>query len=151
MIHRHDAPIFSRITGTGSYLPPQRVTNAELADATGGRGIETSDEWIVERTGIRARHFAAPDVAASDLGAARRRAHALEAAGCDAARHRPDHRRHLDARHGVPVVPPRILQHKLGIAGCAGVRRAGRVQRLRLRADGRGLDDQAPAPRRARW
>jgi 3-oxoacyl-[acyl-carrier-protein] synthase-3 len=50
---------FSRITGTGSYLPPRRVTNAELATELATRGIETSDQWIVERTGIRARHFAA--------------------------------------------------------------------------------------------
>ena len=59
---------YSRITGTGSYLPPRRLTNAALVAELGQRGIETSDEWIVERTGIRARHFAAPDVTASDLG-----------------------------------------------------------------------------------
>ena len=53
---------YSRITGTGSYLPPRRLTNADLVAELGQRGIETSDEWIVERTGIRARHFAAPDV-----------------------------------------------------------------------------------------
>jgi 3-oxoacyl-[acyl-carrier-protein] synthase III len=58
---------FSRITGTGSYLPPKRITNAELAAQLAQDGIETSDEWIVERTGIRARHFAAADVNASDL------------------------------------------------------------------------------------
>jgi hypothetical protein len=51
---------YSRITGTGSYLPPRRVTNDDLAAELAQRGIETSDEWIVERTGIRARHFAAP-------------------------------------------------------------------------------------------
>ena len=51
---------YSRIAGTGSYLPPRRVTNADLAAELGERGIETSDDWIVERTGIRARHFAAP-------------------------------------------------------------------------------------------
>ena len=68
---------YSRITGTGSYLPPRRLTNADLAAELAARGVETSDEWIVERTGIRARHFAAPDVTASDLGAeAARRAHA---------------------------------------------------------------------------
>ena len=58
---------YSRITGTGSYLPPRRVTNADLAAQLAKDGIETSDDWIVERTGIHARHFAAPDVAASDL------------------------------------------------------------------------------------
>lgn len=71
---------YSRITGTGSYLPPERLTNEALAQRLARDGIETSDEWIVERTGIRARHFAAPDVAASDLAVEAAR-HALEAAG----------------------------------------------------------------------
>src|SRR6266542_1697877 len=71
---------FSRITGTGSYLPPRRVTNADLAAELAAKGIETSDEWIVERTGIRARHFAAPGVTTSDLGAEAAR-RAIEAAG----------------------------------------------------------------------
>src|SRR6478735_12566343 len=75
---------YSRITGTGSYLPPRRVTNADLAAQLAANGIETSDQWIIERTGIRARHFAAPEVSSSDLGleAAKR---ALEAAGRSAA------------------------------------------------------------------
>ena len=58
---------YSRIVGTGSYLPPERLSNADLAARLARDGIETSDEWIVERTGIRFRHFAAPDVASSDL------------------------------------------------------------------------------------
>jgi 3-oxoacyl-[acyl-carrier-protein] synthase-3 len=58
---------YSRITGTGSMLPPRRVTNAELAAELAGRGLETSDDWIVERTGIRARHFADAQTSASDL------------------------------------------------------------------------------------
>ena len=49
--------VYSRITGTGSYLPPRRVSNADLAAELAQRGLETSDDWIVERTGIRARHF----------------------------------------------------------------------------------------------
>ncbi len=61
------APKYSRITGTGSYLPPNKLSNADLAARLAKDGIETSSEWIVERTGIHARHFAAPDVAASDL------------------------------------------------------------------------------------
>jgi len=75
---------YSRITGTGSFLPPNRLTNQALADRLAADGIETSDEWIVERTGIRARHFAAADVTSSDLAteAARR---ALAAANVDAA------------------------------------------------------------------
>lgn len=56
--------IHSRITGTGSYLPGEPISNAALIAA---RGIDSSDEWISERTGIRARHFAPVGVAASDL------------------------------------------------------------------------------------
>jgi 3-oxoacyl-[acyl-carrier-protein] synthase-3 len=73
-------PRYSRIAGTGSMLPPRRVTNADLAADLASRGIETSDAWITERTGIKARHFAAADVTSSDLGTAAAR-HALEAAG----------------------------------------------------------------------
>ncbi len=65
----------ARIAGTGSYAPERVLTNADLE-----RMVETSDEWIIERTGIRERHLAAPGEACSDLGtkAAER---ALEAAG----------------------------------------------------------------------
>ncbi|MCK6426350.1 MAG: ketoacyl-ACP synthase III [Burkholderiaceae bacterium] len=73
-------PRHSRIAGTGSALPPRRVDNVELAAELAERGIDTSDAWIVERTGIRARHFAAPEVNASDLAVQAAR-HALEAAG----------------------------------------------------------------------
>ncbi len=107
---------YSRITGTGSFLPPRRVTNAELAVELAARGVETSDDWIVERTGIRARHFAEPDVTSSDLGveAARR---AMEAAGVQA----QDIDLVIVATSTPDMVFPSaacILQHKLGIAGC---------------------------------
>ncbi len=59
--------LFSRITGTGSFLPPRRLTNADLVAELASQGVETSDDWIVERTGIHARHFAASDVGSSDL------------------------------------------------------------------------------------
>ena len=74
---------YSRITGTGSYLPPRRLSNADLVTELAATGVETSDSWIVERTGIRARHFAGPEVACSDLAfeASRR---ALQAAGLGA-------------------------------------------------------------------
>jgi 3-oxoacyl-[acyl-carrier-protein] synthase III len=75
---------YARITGTGSMLPAARWTNAELAARLAADGIETSDEWIVERTGIRNRHFAADDQVCSDLAATAAR-HALEAAGRSAA------------------------------------------------------------------
>jgi 3-oxoacyl-[acyl-carrier-protein] synthase III len=108
---------YSRITGTGSYLPPRRVTNADLAAELATRGVETSDQWIVERTGIRARHFAAPDVATSDLGVQAAR-QALEAAGVKAG----DIDLIIVATSTPDMVFPSaacILQNKLGIAGCA--------------------------------
>lgn len=74
---------YSRITGTGSYLPPHRLTNAELVAELATKGVETSDEWIVDRTGIRARHFAAPDVSSSDLATEAARS-AMQAAGVKA-------------------------------------------------------------------
>ena len=69
----------SAITGVGSYLPEQIVTNADLAEI-----VDTSDEWIVERTGIRQRHKAREDQPTSDLAveAAKK---ALEDAGRTAA------------------------------------------------------------------
>jgi len=73
-------PIYSRITGTGSALPLKAVSNAELARDLAARGVETSDEWIVTRTGIRQRHLAEPGVNTADLGARAARA-ALLAAG----------------------------------------------------------------------
>ena len=108
---------YSRISGTGSYLPPRRVTNADLAAELAASGVETSDDWIVERTGIRARHFAAPDVTASDLAAHAAR-HALESAGIAAS----DIDLIIVATSTPDMVFPSaacILQNKLGIAGCA--------------------------------
>lgn len=74
--------IYSRVLGTGSYLPPGRVTNQELADRLAQQGIETSDEWIVARTGIHARHFAESNVTTSDLALAAAQ-RAIEAADID--------------------------------------------------------------------
>jgi len=59
--------IYGKIIGTGSYLPPRRVTNDELAATLAATGVETSDEWIQTRSGIVARHYAAADVQSSDL------------------------------------------------------------------------------------
>ena len=59
--------VFSRIVGTGSYLPPRRLSNADLVAELAAKGVESSDEWIVERTGIRARYFADEGVFSSDL------------------------------------------------------------------------------------
>ncbi|WP_395667640.1 beta-ketoacyl-ACP synthase III [Rhodoferax sp.] len=71
---------YSRITGTGSYLPPHRLTNADLVLQLAAQGVESSDDWIVERTGIRARHFVADGIFSSDL-ALEACKKALEAAG----------------------------------------------------------------------
>jgi len=69
---------YSRIVGTGSYLPKRIVTNRELEDR-----IETSDDWIVSRTGIEARHVAADDELTSDLALHAAR-NAMTAAGVTA-------------------------------------------------------------------
>ncbi|WP_296490042.1 beta-ketoacyl-ACP synthase III [Rhodoferax sp.] len=75
--------IYSRITGTGSCLPTRRLTNADLVAQLATQGIESSDDWIVERTGIRARHFADAGVFSSDLALVAS-TNALQAAGVDA-------------------------------------------------------------------
>ncbi len=107
---------YSRITGTGSYLPPRRLTNADLAAELATQGVETSDDWIVERTGIHARHFAASDVCCSDLGVEAAK-NALEAAGL-----KPSDIDLIIVATSTPdmVFPSAacILQNKLGIAGC---------------------------------
>lgn len=103
---------YARIAGTGSYLPDNIVTNADLADK-----VETSDEWIRERTGIRQRHIALPGQTTGDLAfeAATR---ALEAAGVAASE--------IDLLVLGTTTPDIIfpstaclLQHRLGANGCA--------------------------------
>ena len=109
--------IYSRITGTGSYLPPRKLTNADLVAELAAQGVETSDDWIVERTGIRARHFADPDMCSSDLGLEAAR-HALEAANL-----KPEDIDLIIVATSTPdmVFPSTacILQNKLGANGCA--------------------------------
>ena len=110
-------PRYSRIAGTGSYLPPNRVSNEALAAQLARDGVETSDDWIVERTGIRARYFAAPDVTSSELAVHAAR-HALEAAGRTAA----DIDLIIVATSTPDMVFPStacILQNKLGAFGAA--------------------------------
>jgi 3-oxoacyl-[acyl-carrier-protein] synthase-3 len=74
------SPIRSRLLGTGSHLPPRRLSNADLVAQLAQDGVETSDQWIVERTGIQARHFVDPEVKTSDL-ALEASQRALQAAG----------------------------------------------------------------------
>ena len=110
------SPRFTRITGTGSCLPPRRLTNAELASELAAQGVETNDDWIVERTGIRARHFVADGVNASDLAVTAAQ-NALAAAGMTGA----DIDLIIVATSTPDMVFPStacIVQHKLGIAGC---------------------------------
>ena len=109
-------PRYTRIIGTGSYLPPHRLSNADLVRQLAAQGVETSDEWIVERTGIRARHFVDDGVNASDLAVQAAR-HALEAAGC-----RADELDLIIVATSTPdmVFPSTaaIVQRKLGVHGC---------------------------------
>ena len=103
--------IYSRIAGTGSYLPPRVMTNAEFAAR-----LDTSDAWIRERTGIVQRHIAEKSQASSDLALEASR-HALDAAGLKAndidliivATSTPDY-----------IFPSTacLLQAKLGVKGC---------------------------------
>ncbi len=104
--------LYSRIAGTGSYLPDKVVTNADLE-----KFVETSDEWIRTRTGIRERRMAADGETTGDLAfhAATR---ALEAAGVQASE--------LDLIVLGTTTPDIIfpstaclLQHRLGANGCA--------------------------------
>jgi 3-oxoacyl-[acyl-carrier-protein] synthase-3 len=105
--------IYSRIIGTGSYLPPRVMTNHDFA----ARGLDTSDEWIRERTGIVQRHIADESQASSDLAleASRR---ALESSGLNA--------NQVDLIVVATSTPDFIfpstaclLQAKLGVKGCA--------------------------------
>ena len=108
--------IYSRITGTGRYLPPRRLSNADLVAQLASQGIESSDEWIVERTGIRARHFVDEGVGSSDLGAEAAR-RAMAAAGCQPS----DIDLIIVATSTPDMVFPStaaLLQNKLGIVGC---------------------------------
>ena len=109
--HSHTPRIYARIAGTGSYLPQRVLTNEELS-----RRVDTSDEWIAARTGIRQRHIAAEGETTGDLGyhAAVR---ALESAGVDA--------RELDLIVLGTTTPDLVfpstaclIQHRLGAAGC---------------------------------
>ncbi len=103
--------MFSRIVGTGSYLPDRVLTNDELA-----RTVDTSDEWIRSRTGIRSRHIAAEGQLASDLALSASQ-RALQASGLTPA----DVDLIIVATTTPDVIFPStacILQSKLGVAGC---------------------------------
>lgn len=114
--------LYSKIVGTGGCLPPKRVTNLDLAEQLAKNGIETSDEWIVSRSGISARHYAEEGVKSSDLAVEASRK-ALEMAGLQAddidliiiATSTPDH------IGGFPSTAC-VVQQKLNIKnGCAAL------------------------------
>ncbi|WP_308788908.1 beta-ketoacyl-ACP synthase III [Telluria aromaticivorans] len=108
--------LYSKITGTGSYLPANRVTNDQLATQLAAKGVETSDEWIVSRSGISCRHYAAIEENSSDL-AVHAALKALEMAGKQpgdielviVASSTPDY-------HGSFPSTACIVQQKLGMA-----------------------------------
>jgi len=104
--------IFSRIAGTGSFLPAKVLTNADLE-----KMVDTSDEWILDRTGIRERHVAVDGETTCDLSeqAARR---AIDSAGLDP--------KDIDLIVVATTTPDRVfpstaclLQERLDIHGCA--------------------------------
>jgi 3-oxoacyl-[acyl-carrier-protein] synthase-3 len=102
---------YSRITGTGSYLPEKIVTNVDLE-----KTMDTSDEWIRERTGIHRRHIAAGDEKCSDMALAAA-LQAIDMAGIEAT--------DIDLIIVATVTPDKvfpstacILQRRLGINGC---------------------------------
>ncbi len=102
---------FAKIAGTGSYLPERILTNAELESM-----VDTTDEWIVARTGIKERHIAAEGEFTSDLASQAAR-NAIESAGINSAE--------IDLIIVATTTPDKIfpsvatmVQHKLGIAGC---------------------------------
>lgn len=114
--------IYGKIIGTGSYLPPRRLTNEDMTALLAEKGVETSDEWIRTRSGIAARHYVDEGVYSSDLGAQAAK-NALEKAGCDAddidmiicATTTPDN------FGGFPSTAC-VIQHKLGIkSNCAAM------------------------------
>ena len=103
--------MYARVIGTGSYLPEKIVTNDDLA-----RTVDTSDEWIRTRTGIRSRHIAAEGQLASDLALAAAQ-RALQSAHVAAA----DIDLIIVATTTPDIIFPStacILQAKLGVAGC---------------------------------
>jgi 3-oxoacyl-[acyl-carrier-protein] synthase III len=111
------SPLYSRITGTGSCLPSRRVSNAELAQQLAALGVQTSDDWIVARTGISARYFAEPGAVCSDLATQAAR-QALQAAQLSASQ--------IDLIIVATSTPDMIfpstaclVQHKLGAPGGA--------------------------------
>ena len=133
----------SLILGTGMAVPDRIVTNDELSAV-----MDTTDEWITQRTGIRQRHWVREGETGVDLAERASRA-AIAAAGLAGCRHRRHRAGHVDAGS------LRARQRRAAAAPAwprahSGPRRPGSVQRLRLCAgDGRRLHQGGPVPPRA--
>ena len=123
----------ARITAVGCYTPPRLLTNEDLS-----KMVDTSDAWIVDRTGIRQRHIAPPEMATSDMAVEASRA-AIARAGLDPAE--------LDAILVCTVTPDHtfpstacLVQHSLGATRAWGFDISAACFQLRLRTDyGRSL------------
>ncbi len=116
----------AKISALGCYTPAGVLTNQDLE-----KMVQTNDQWIVDRTGIRQRHIAAPDEATSDM-AAKAGAEAIAARGIEPAE--------IDVVIVCTVTPDMffpatacLVQDKLGIPKSMGFRSGGRLLRLRLR------------------
>ena len=121
----------ARIASLATYVPPRVLTNADLE-----KMVDTNDEWILQRTGIRERHIVDPGVATSDLAAEASR-EAIARAGLTSRGHRLHRRRHHDAGHAVS-------EHGVSAAGedrrgqRVGLRPVRRLLGVHLRADDGG-------------
>ena len=122
------SPVRAKITALGTYVPPRILSNKDLETM-----VETTDQWILDRTGIRERHIAAPGVAASDL--------AVEAVKKLVESH-PFDLQEVDLIVVGTVTPDMmfpstacLVQHKLGHSAHLGLRRVGWLLGLPVRAE----------------
>ncbi len=132
------------IRSLATYVPPRLLTNADLE-----KMVDTTDEWILQRTGIRERHIVDPGVATSDLG----KEAALKAiadAGTHAGRHRRDRRRHGDAGHDVSEhrLPDPAQDRR---AWRVGIRHQRRLLGVHVLADDRDASWWRAARTNTRW
>ena len=133
-----------KIKSLATYVPPRVLTNADLEKL-----VETTDEWILQRTGIRERHIVDPGVATSDLG------DGGGARGDRAAGLTPDD---IDVIVVGTVTPDMLfpstaclVQHKIGAGKAWGFDLAAACSGVHLFADGRHADGRDRRARSTRW